>query len=119
MTLILEKIHQQEWEWLGSDALVYEIEQTVDTERKERLTLLAGASNQTVEMTDKILEQAEKFVTSGFDEFDAVHLAFAESGNADVFLTTDDNLQKTANRNKEMFSFKVINPVAWLEEVLK
>jgi len=119
VTLILEKIHQQEWEWLGSDALVYEIEQTVDTERKERLTLLAEASNQTVEMTDKILEQAEKFVTSGFDEFDAVHLAFAESGNADVFLTTDDNLQKTANRNKEMFSFKVINPVTWLEEVLK
>ena len=119
VTLILEKIHQQEWEWLGSDALVYEIEQTVDTERRERLILLARASDQIVGMTDKILERAEKFVTSGFDEFDAIHLASAESGNADVFLTTDDNLQKTANRNKDMFSFAVINPVTWLEEELK
>ena len=36
-----------------------------------------------------------------------------------VFLTTDDNIQKTANRKKEVFSFMVSNPVRWLEEVLK
>lgn len=119
VTLILDKIHQKEWEWIGSDALIYEIEQTTDTERRERLILLAEQSNQAVELTDEVLERAEQLVASGFDEFDAVHLASAESGNAEVFLTTDDSLQRIANKNKGLFSFKVTNPVTWLEEELK
>lgn len=81
--------------------------------------LLAKEASQTVEITDRILEQAEKLESFGFDEFDAIHLASAESANVDIFLTTDDNLQKVANRNKNLLSFIVINPVKWLEEVLK
>ena len=117
--LVLQKFHQREWEWIGSDVLVYELGQTEDVERKERLLLLAGQSHQVVEMTEKILTQAEKLEASGFDSYDAVHLASAEQGNVDVFLTTVDSLQKAANRNKELFSFAVINPAKWLEEVLK
>jgi len=119
ISLILQKLHQREWEWIGSDVLVYELGQTEDVERKERLLLLAGQSHQVVAMTEKILTQAEKLVTSGFDSYDAIHLASAENAKVDVFLTTDDNMQKIANRNKKMFSFVVVNPVTWLEEVLK
>jgi len=119
ISLILQKLHQREWEWIGSDVLVYELGQTEDVERKERLLLLAGQSHQVVAMTEKILTQAEKLVTSGFDSYDAIHLASAENAKVDVFLTTDDNMQKIANRNKKMFSFVVVNPVTWLEEVLR
>jgi hypothetical protein len=31
----------------------------------------------------------------------------------------DDHIQKAADRNKELTSFVMINPVRWLEEVLK
>ena len=119
ISLILQKLHQREWEWIGSDVLVYELAQTEDVERKERLLLLAGQSHQVVAMTEKILTQAEKLVASGFDSYDAIHLASAENAKVDVFLTTDDNMQKIANRNKKMFSFVVVNPVTWLKEVLK
>jgi predicted nucleic acid-binding protein len=119
ISLILQKLHQREWEWIGSDVLVYELGQTEDVERKERLLLLAGQSHQVVAMTEKILTQAEKLAASGFDSYDAIHLASAENAKVDVFLTTDDNMQKIANRNKKMFSFVVVNPVTWLEEVLK
>jgi predicted nucleic acid-binding protein len=119
ISLILQKLHQREWEWIGSDVLVYELGQTEDVERKERLLLLAGQSHQVVAMTEKILTQAEKLVASGFDSYDAIHLASAENAKVDVFLTTDDNMQKIANRNKKMFSFVVVNPVTWLEEVLR
>ena len=51
ISLILQKLHQREWEWIGSDVLVYELGQTEDAERKERLLLLAGKSHQVVEMT--------------------------------------------------------------------
>ena len=119
ISLILQKLHQREWEWIGSDVLVYELGQTEDVERKERLLLLAGQSHQVVAMTEKILTQAEKLVASGFDTYDAIHLASAENAKVDVFLTTDDNMQKIASRNKKMFSFVVVNPVTWLEEVLR
>jgi len=42
ISLILQKLHQREWEWIGSDVLLYELGQTEDIERKERLLLLAG-----------------------------------------------------------------------------
>ncbi|MCZ2123590.1 MAG: PIN domain-containing protein [Anaerolineales bacterium] len=119
VTLILEKIYNEEWEWIGSEVLLYEIEQNADAERKERLLLLAKASNKIIEITDEILNYAEKLVELGFDEFDAVHLASAEKGRVDVFLTSDDDLQKKANKNKGEFSFVVTNPAKWLEEVLK
>ena len=119
ISLILQKLHQREWQWIGSDVLAYELGQTEDVERKERLLLLAGQSHQVVEMTEKILTQAEKLGAAGFDSYDAIHLASAENAKVDVFLTTDDNMQKIANRNKKMFSFVVVNPVTWLEEVLK
>ena len=102
-----------------SEVLVYELGQTVDVERKERLLLLAGQSHQVVEITEKILKQAEKLEASGFESYDAIHLACAEEAKVDVFLTTDDKIQKAANRKKEVFSFMVSNPVRWLEEVLK
>jgi predicted nucleic acid-binding protein len=119
ISLILQNFHQRESEWVGSEVLVYELEQTVDVERRERLLLLAGQSHQVVEITETILNRAEKLEASGFDSYDAIHLASAEQADVDVFLTTDDNIQKVSNRNKEVFSFVVENPVKWLEEVLK
>jgi len=120
VTLILEKIRKREWNWVGSEVLIYEIEQTMNAERKERLLLLAGEANQTVEISPKITERAEALSSLGFDEYDAFHLASAENAKVDVFLTTDDPLQTIANRNKKRLpSLIVSNPVKWLEEVLK
>jgi predicted nucleic acid-binding protein len=78
ISLILQNFHHRKWEWVGSEVLVYEIEQTVDVERRERLLLLAGRSHQVVEITEKILNRAEKLEASGFDSYDAIHLASAE-----------------------------------------
>ena len=119
ISLILQKLHQHEWEWIGSEILVYEIGQTVDVERRERLLLLAGQSYHSVELTEEILIRAEKLEASGFDSYDAIHLASAEQAKVDVFLTTDDRIQKIANRKKAVFSFAIANPVRWLEEALK
>jgi predicted nucleic acid-binding protein len=120
ITLIMEKIRQREWEWVGSEVLIYEIEQTTNTERKERLLLFARETNQTVEISEKTLDRAETLSLLGFGEYDALHLASAESTKVDVFLTTDDQLQKIADKNKKrLSSLIVINPVKWLEENLK
>jgi predicted nucleic acid-binding protein len=119
ISLVLQKLHQREWEWISSEGLVYELGQTVDVERRERLLLLAGQSHYLVKITDAILSRAEELEASGFDSYDAIHLASAEQAKVDVFLTTDDGIQKAANRKKTVFSFALANPVRWLEEVLK
>ncbi len=119
VSLILEKFNQDEWEWIGSEVLHYEVDQHPDTESRERILSFLSLAQQVVEINEKILKRAEELEETGFDSYDAIHLASAELGKADVFLTTDDQILKVSNRNKNLFSFPVENPVKWLEEVLK
>lgn len=119
ISIILEKLHQNEWEWIGSEILLHEIGQTPDLENRQRALSFASLAHQVVEITEKVLRRAEELEEAGFDSYDAIHLSSAEFGKADVFLTTDDQILKVAARKKNLFSFTVENPVKWLEEVLK
>jgi predicted nucleic acid-binding protein len=65
-------------------------------------------SSQTVENRSWELQQL------GFTAYDAAHLASAERGCADVFLSTDDRKIKRAARNIQLIQVKVDNPVPWL-----
>ena len=119
VSLILEKFNQDEWEWVGSEVLHYEVNQHPDSETRERILSFLSLTRRVVEVNEKTLKRAEELEETGFDSYDAIHLASAEFGKADVFLTTDDQILKVSNRNKSLFSFPVENPVKWLEEVLK
>ncbi len=119
VSLILEKLNQSEWEWVGSEILLHEVGQNPDLENRQRALSFVSLAHQIVEITEKILRRAEELEEAGFDSYDAIHLSSAEFGKADVFLTTDDQILKVAARKKNLFSFTVENPVKWLEEVLK
>ncbi len=41
-----------------------------------------------------------------FKFHDALHLAFAEVGDADVFLTTDDRLLRKAKKDQSILNFE-------------
>lgn len=119
VSLILEKLNQGEWEWIGSEILLYELGQNPDVDNRQRTLSFASLAHQVVETTEKILTRAEELEEAGFDSYDAIHLSSAEFGKADVFLTTDDQILKVTARKKNLFSFVVENPVKWLEEALK
>jgi len=119
ISLILGKLYQREWDWVGSEMLLYEIGQNPDLENRQRVLSFASLTQQVVESNDKILRRAEELEEFGFDSYDAIHLASAEHAKVDVFLTTDDQILKVANRKNSPLSFTVENPVKWLEEVLK
>jgi predicted nucleic acid-binding protein len=53
----------------------------------------------------------------GFKELDALHIACAESGDSDIFLTTDDDLLRRAKRNSVQLCVRVENPYTWLQEI--
>jgi predicted nucleic acid-binding protein len=52
----------------------------------------------------------------GFHAFDALHLACAEQGGADVVLTTDDKLLRRAARYAKRLSVAVGSPLDWVRK---
>jgi predicted nucleic acid-binding protein len=114
--LLLARLERKEWTWLGSQALDLEIDQTPDAEQQSRLRHVVKFVSQTVEIGENELERASELQKLGFVGFDAVHLACAEIGEADVFLTTDDRLLKGAKRLAKKLHVKVENPLDWMKE---
>ncbi len=115
---ILSRIEKGEWDWVGSDVLTDEIEQTPDTQKLSRTKLLSGFIHENVEIGEKEIKRATELEKAGFQIFDALHLASAESANVDVFLSTDDRLLKLTKRLSDVLQIRVMNPLTWVEEMI-
>jgi predicted nucleic acid-binding protein len=115
---ILSRIEKGDWDWIGSEVLNDEIEQTPDTQKLSRAKLITGFMQENVEIGEKETKRARELQKEGFQLFDALHLACAESAKADVFLSTDDRLLKMAKRKVKRLRIKVVNPLVWVEEMI-
>jgi len=113
---ILRNVRKGTCQWLGSEALIEEIEGNPDTARKRESRALISLTNELIQMTDPVLERARQLQTAGYGGFDAIHLASAESGHADVLLTMDDRFLRRAERGLGTPLVSVRNPISWLEE---
>jgi len=113
--LILKRIESGEWQWLASEVLSFEINQTPDNERRSRLGLMLSGAARSIQIEEIETRRAGELVKLGFRNFDAMHLACAESGNVEVFLTTDDHLVRLAARTGAT-RLRVENPLVWLRE---
>jgi hypothetical protein len=80
------------------------------------LTLLARAHEE-IRADAAVAQRAQELQALGFRPVDALHLACAEAGSADVFLSTDDSLVRRAGRLSGQLRVAVKNPVDWLTEV--
>ena len=58
--------------------------------------------------------RATELEALGFHAFDAMHLACAESGQVDYFLTTDDKLLRRTRRFARQLTIKVDTPINYL-----
>jgi len=116
--LIFSRLERKEWTWIGSQALEIEIEMTPDPGQRSRLQRVTDYVRQSIIIGPEEIERARELEKAGFIGFDAVHPACAESGKADVFLTTDDRLLKLAKRKAKQLQVKVENPLDWAKEIL-
>lgn len=116
IVLLLARIERREWIWLGSQAVEIEIDKTPDTEQRSRLRRVVEFAGSIIAIGEKELKRANELQAAGFVGFDAVHLACAESGKADVFLTTDDQLLNLAKRLAKELQVRVENPLDWMKE---
>lgn len=117
--LILARIEQGLLTWISSEPVDYEIARNpnLDRARKARLIVASAGANQMVGIAET--QRAKMLQQLGFGGLDALHLACAESSGCEVFLTTDDKLLKRARRHASELQVRVVNPLTWLEEVMK
>ncbi len=103
--------------WISSKVVVDEIEQIPDLGKRIHVKTWLNLAHQISSVGTTEILRGQQLETLGFKEQDALHLACAESGKADIFLTTDDKLLRRAQRYQARLYIRVENPVAWLEEV--
>lgn len=115
--IILNQCQRGQWEWIGSEVVNWEIVQTPDPERRRRMQLLATHIHCMISVGQFEITRAQQIQSWGITAFDALHLACAESGRADIFLTTDDRLLRKATAHTKQLHIRVANPLMWLKEV--
>jgi predicted nucleic acid-binding protein len=113
---IIDRCENGGWELCGSDVLLDEIENTPNLVKKQKVLLLYQSAATHIDLNDEILSRAEELEQFNIKPYDALHLASAEAGGANVFLTTDKKLIGAAARAR--MQVKVENPLIWLMEVL-
>ena len=114
--IIIGRAKQGRYQLLGSAVLRHEIDRTPDRERAFRVAQLTGFCRPVVPVGSRVIERARQLEQMGFKAYDAMHVASAESGRAQVFLTTDDALLRLAGKVAKQLRLSVRNPLAWLIE---
>jgi len=110
---VLEMAQPDEIEIFGSDIIDDELSQMPDNKWREKIELLLTLVSSRVALTSAIEQRATELQKWNIAPLDALHLASAESAQADCFLTTDDDLLRRANRRSAL-KVKVENPAKWL-----
>jgi hypothetical protein len=108
---VLEENDSLIWSWV----LSFENSRHPKPDRRDEITLWQGRAEVVVALTTKIRRRSRQLETKGIPALDAAHLASAEAGGAEVFLTCDDVVIKRARRLG--LGLRVMNPVAYWKKV--
>ena len=114
--VILQLVQNRTATWVSSRVLEIEIARNPDVERRHDVLALLAFTDEIVIPATEDADRAESLQRLGFGEFDALHLACAERGLVDVFLTTDDGLVRRAARHAQTLRVSVRNPLSWYKE---
>jgi predicted nucleic acid-binding protein len=105
---------------LSSEIVDLEISEIPDEDRKLKVMLLSSIPKMNIVMDNEIISRAKELNKVGFKSFDAFHIACAEKSQADVLLTTDDQLLKKRTSHEQFIKVRLENPLRWLmEELIK
>lgn len=117
VNIMLSNFRTKRWHWISSSILQFEINQNPDLDQRVSLTTLLQLRHQIVFVGGEEILRGEELEGLGFKELDALHIACAESGNADILLTTDDRMLRRAKRYRAQLQVRVENPYTWLQEI--
>jgi predicted nucleic acid-binding protein len=114
---ILTLVRRGSLTWVSSSVLNIEVARNPNAERRRDAEALLIFDHEILVPSRLDAQRARRIEQFGFGAFDALHLASAERGSVDVFLTTDDQLIRRAQRSSGLLHLRVENPVSWYLEV--
>lgn len=116
---VLSRAETENWILLTSEVVDIEIYKMPDDNRRQRVSILSSTSQSYIVVDEETEKRATELEALGFKSFDALHIACAEKGRADVLLTTDDDLLRKASQRKDVLKTRLENPVRWLMEEIE
>ena len=105
---IISHCENGNWVLLSSGVIDYELSKLSDSNRFEQVYRLYSAASERVQLTEQVEKRAAYLMQVGLRPFDSIHLAIAEINEADVFLTTDSRLIRTAKKLIYELKFKTL-----------
>ena len=113
--MILKNFSTSDWSWIVSGVLTLEVDNNRDVSQRDQMRTQMADAYINVSISEIERARGRDLEKLGFKRLDALHLACAERGNADVFLTTDDRLLRRAKRLSSKLHVRVENPYEWLQ----
>ena len=115
--MIVDYFFTGQLHWVASEALAIEIANNPNLRKREATRDLLNSAHETVLVGSVERLRAINLESLGFKPLDALHIACAESGEADILLTTDDRMLRLAKRHRAQLRVRVENPNTWLQEM--
>lgn len=114
---ILQRRQAGVFKIVGSNILELEMERMHDVTKKQKVKELYKVADLHINYTENIKKRSKEIMElSKIRTFDSLHIAAAEEAKADVMLTTDDKLERMAERLK--LKVRVMNPLKFAWEVI-
>ena len=111
---VQRQMRSGELEYVWSDMLVTEVQDSQFWERQEMILAWADGACEYVITTPEVECRAEELMALGLKTADAIHLASAEMACCDWFFTVDKGILKKV---RNIGSMRVANPLEYVQEV--
>ena len=98
-------------EWIGSEYLEFEVEQDPDGERAERVRSPLALVSRRVPASPAVARRARAIERVGLRGLDALHVASAEAGGAELLVTTDDRKIRRAAGAGRGLHVRLVTPL--------
>lgn len=113
---ILAGVEVGRYQLVSSESVDLEVRKNPDSEKRSAVQVVLKLASERIQVDGAVSERAQELPQAGFGSYDALHLACAERGQVDVFLTTDDRLVRRALRLAGALKVTVRYPQDWLAE---
>ena len=117
--IIIKWIEESKIISINSDALEYEKNLISNPDRQNRIEDYLSLAKEYMKISNIITERAKGLIKLGFKDMDALHIAMAEFGKANYFVTCDDEIVNIGKRNQKEIKVKVCNILEFIEEAIQ
>lgn len=120
--LLFELIEREKYELIWSFILEYENSRNPFAERRFHIQSISNICKNVIEPSDNIIQIAHELIgNSNIKNKDALHLASAIYGDSNYFITCDDRLINTIEKNSEVLAdllkgIRLFNPIDFLRK---